>query len=334
MVAEANRILMQSSQEKAPGEDAWIEVPPVRSDVDHEALACLREATWLAGYPTPINSTASGAGEGTAWSVPAQLAVRGGLIEARKRGLSSAGVVHLLLALLEDRESIASRQLKRAGIEVDKLYRSLDSAGVSGRNSRPWTPTADALEVLGFTREGRLLPRFSSFLLRKHAERQSDIGLVLHVIREEALRQCVRLGHSAVAPVHLMIALISAFWQMESRQVKLRPELAPHSYTLPFWITTNSVYGNLTRSAIDLSDGTEVSQYGPVTKRPPRPWTRQAVDAINDAIQIGGPSKRAVGTDHLFAALMVGEYANVQVLLSRLGVDILVERSKIERFLT
>lgn len=295
-----------------------------RDAAEIETSGSLREAAWaaLAVPGEDLSPPGEGWKSPVQWASEVYFAVRRALSDAKERGLARAGVVHLSLALLADPNGSASKLLRLGNIDVEQLSQGLHRMRGARSNSHTWTPALDGLDALGLTQRSTFLPRFLSAIVRRKEERLTGSAFI-HVLREEATLQSVRLAHSRVAPLHLFLALVALEYQLSISTNGLRADLVPHAASLAQLANNRVRYKECVREAIELDDKTlEIATRNPPAKRRGPSWTVRAVAATEDAralaLQLGHRSAEA---DHLLSTLLRLEDEGIELLLQRVHVN-------------
>jgi hypothetical protein len=254
-----------------------------------EATGSLREAMWArqGDKKMRVNPRTRLWPTLPAWSKEVHEAIQYSLAIAEGKGLNQSATVHLLIALLDGQDSRAIQVMRGCGLEPGSLQNYLNQTRAAGRGSRPWTPALDLLEGMGFTGPGGFLPQALASFLCYRAKKGAPGGLLLHVLQAEAARHSVRLGHSRIAPVHLLLAVISLANQVAQRSAVLRVDLAPRCEMLPVLSSLQLPMPAIAAKATDLDVSTlELSSLGIPIRRQSPPWTgrSQVVSASHEMI--------------------------------------------------
>jgi hypothetical protein len=161
------------------------------------------------------------------------------------------------------------------------------------------------------------------------------VGPVMWVVRNEASRQCVRLGHDRLSPAHLLLAVASINEQLSMRQMDLDTNLAPHCRTDRVLRSQRVLIEDLVSKAVDLVDpAMETSNVSPRTSRKGPSWTVNAVTTAEQANLVAARlNHRDVGTEHLLVAILDSDDPGISTLLQRLDVDHSRLRREAERLL-
>ncbi|MBO0825113.1 MAG: hypothetical protein J2P27_14860 [Actinobacteria bacterium] len=236
-------------------------------------------------------------------------------------------MTHLLIALLLDPRSRASQLLLLSNVDRNGVLHATRQARAAQRGSRPWTPSLDVLRAFGLVDGGSRLLRPAAAFLRWRTVKEMDSGPEMFVLRCEADRQAVRLGHDRVSPAHLLAAIAAVDDQLQSRGARLRDDLAPHSQGGRILREQNVGYPRLLPEVAQLTlNGFKLADQPPQSRRPGPPWTATSSTALDQASR----TCRRAGSEHLLQALLDGDYPDLRQVLDSLGVDPLPIRSAVE----
>src|SRR6266511_223602 len=218
VVGAATRDLRHGRGGQPPGEE-WRrrDLDPgagAAGNADLEAAAALREAAWLVAGQAPERP----------WTGAVRAAVRQAVLDAGTAGAGYAGVVDLLAVLLRQRTGTRAHDLlDRYGLDGAELARQLRPSS----HGRPWVPTYQMLRPVGLVAGQSRPVRALTVVVRGYLTRSIHSGLVRYVLDHEANRQCIRLGHPRVTPVHQLLAVSGLDAQLSAVHATLRQDLAP-----------------------------------------------------------------------------------------------------------
>lgn len=274
----------------------------------HAVAALLREAAWAASEdevpPRPTGALTA--------------ALAQALMRAGELGVSRANASHLLMGLLHDRGNRACEALLERRVNREDLLARL-AVHPSARQDGTRHPDGVAgLRNMGVLNErgmywGRLARVLSS----------GGFGSpVIPTVRLEAERQAVRLGHSEVTPVHLLLGMLSLDDQLAEAGLRLRAK----------WARTNKGAELLRERGVTLAAMVDALAE-PSTADPFRPTMHEEIGRLLTRARLrcherGDPS---TGTTHLLAVLVAEPAEPCGPLLASLGVDTAELRQALDR---
>lgn len=150
-----------------------------------------------------------------------------------------------------------------------------------------------------------------------------DDGPVMYVLWHEANRQCVRLGHDCVLPVHLLLAVAAVDQQMLLRGAAFRERLAPHNQGREVLQSHHVTYWRLmSKVGVVAPADAAVSDRAPKAIRRGPPWSTDAVATIDLVQQLAQQrGHKQPGTAHLLAAIFGNATPDVLTICRRIGLE-------------
>jgi hypothetical protein len=306
--------------------------------IEIESAGALREAAWAVSGFSGTDVLGDDLGSVPRWSSAVQVAVRHALQSAHEAGVTHVGVAHLTAVLLDDRGNRAHELVNRSGLDAKGLLDEIHRANLLRTNAVPAAPTIYLLGLLGFSRVPLPL-RLVALVSRKQVARRAAPGPVIYVLNQEAIRQCVRLGHQRVAPIHLVLSVASFDEQLSVSRTKLRLNLLHHNQGGEIL----RKYGATFRALIGVAGGLGDSSAPTAPKMPPvgraEPgwypgWT---VDALEATMQTPALARRMghsdLGADHLLSSTLVLADGALHALVQSCGVDVALLQRDLERSL-
>jgi hypothetical protein len=299
-----------------------------------ESVGALRESTWAA-FSGGTGDLYDQAVIRPRWSRGVMDAVSQAIREAVAHRQGFTSVTHLLAGLLLNRGNDACQLLKVSGVAPEELLDSTRHTKAIGRGSRPWTPSLDLLRVDGATAGQSFGWRWARIVLRLAIARPSG-GPVMFALRNETNRQCVRLGHEQVRPVHQLLAVMALDHQMLARDIPFKAGLIPQNRAGEVLRSHNASYERLIENAALLDTGsTGTARISPPTNSAGPHWHQDAIDVDERAQRLardGG--RRFPGTGHLLAAICGDPSGDVSELFRRIHLDLATIGVEVSRTLT
>jgi hypothetical protein len=297
-------------------EDAGGNHPPVASAV----TALLREAEWVAHQKTKPRDKSAQPDDQYQPLLPSEalIAALGRmLVFAHELGVSWAHETHLLMGLLQDPGNRASEALLERRVDRDALVSALGGHPSARQDGKPNMLSVDGLRNLGMLDHpggrgwgGRLGRWLTS----------GGYGSpVVPLVRAEAERQAVRLGHSRVATVHLLLAMLVLDDQLTTTGRRFRDTVAQVNTGAELLRTrgaTSSAMFNAVADLIVTGDRPQVGSPAPTMEV-------NAEKALTRARLLANERKcPSTGTTHLLTALLADPDDPCHSLLSAIGVDV------------
>ena len=286
-------VITAKGAEHWAGEDRSGESPGCRT-----AAALLREAAWTASRdeapPRPTGALTA--------------ALAQALKQAESLGVSRANTSHLLMGLLHDPGNRACEALLERRMDRGDL---IDRLAVHPSAHQDGTERPDALS--GLRNMGMLTER--GMYWGRLARTLSGGGFgspVVLTVRKEAERQAVRLGHSEVTEVHLLLGMLVLDDQLSEAGLSLRPE----------WAGVNRGAELLRRRGVTLASVVDALAE-PDTAVPFRPTMHEDIERILTRARLRCHERKdpSTGTDHLLAVLVADPGGPCESLLTSHGVD-------------
>jgi ATP-dependent Clp protease ATP-binding subunit ClpA len=282
---------------------------------DLTVTALLREADWTArrmaerrGKP-PLS-----AGQRPLPTEALVAAIGQALLRAHELGVSRANATHLLMGLVHDPGNRASEALLERRLDRDELISRLAVHPSAHQDGTPHADSVNGLRNVGvLTQRGRM---FWGGLAR--ALSSGSFGSpVLPMVRREARRQAVRLGHPSVATVHLLLAMLALDDQLTTTGHRLRDELVRSNTGADLLRTRGVTLRAAVNAAADLI---------PVDQRrpgPPAPSEEPGVEQALTRARLDSHERNdpTTGTTHLLTALLADSDDLGTTLLAAIGVD-------------
>jgi hypothetical protein len=296
------------------------------SEFDMEVAATLREAAWVVSGFRHARVLRDDGDVRPRWSRGVRLAVREALSDAQSRGLAVAGVPHLMTSILRHGPHARDLLDRDRGL-ADQLSEALERGPWLDASARPLAPSIAILGSYGGLRGGPLWLRPLILVARTTTTHSLRGGPVLYVLQQEAVRQCVRLDHRRVAPVHLILAVASLHEQAEAMGERLIRRAARYNAAGKMLADLGGPYRVLVAAAADLGESKAPSSSTNPVPGAQGPgwypeWTEDAVEATDRSQALArrlGHGQPA--PDHLVAALIDPADPAVGVLLQRCGMD-------------
>ncbi|MEV5831848.1 Clp protease N-terminal domain-containing protein [Spirillospora sp. NPDC052242] len=276
------------------GEDRAADGAPLGG---HAAAALLREAAWAASEdevpPRPTGALTT--------------ALAQALLRAGELGVSRANASHLLMGLLHDRGNRACEALLERRMDRDDLIARLEVHPSARQDGTRHPDGAAALRNMGvLNKRGMYWGRLARAL--------SGGGFgspVIPTVRLEAERQAVRLGHSEVTAVHLLLGMLALDDQLAETGLRLRDE----------WTAMNKGAELLRDRGVTLAAMMDALPE-PDTAVPFRPTMHEETTRLLTRARLHCHERKdpSTGTSHLLAVL-AAEPGECRSLLTSLGVD-------------
>lgn len=295
---------------KAKGAEHWVG----RDEADDGApaagpgvTALVREAAWAAVKTAPPRPT----GALTA-------ALARAFQSARDHGVALANPSHLLMGLLHDPGNRACEALLERRMDREEILAALaDHPSVRQDGTRSTLPL-DGLRNMGMlTERGRYWGRLARSL--------SGGGFgspVVPTVRQEAVRQAVRLGHPEVTPAHLLLGMLVMDDELTRAGLELRAEWAGASKGAELLrergVTLGAVAGapGLAPVEADVEADTDA-------ENPSEPRLHEDTERVLARTRLICNERKdpSAGTTHLLTALVEEPGGACDALLASLGVE-------------
>lgn len=295
---------------------------PGISDQDFETLALLRAASRdsLNGASRRASLTSS------VWTEGVRSAVGEALLQARHNGAQYAHGMHLVVAILGNRDYDACHLLRSLGIEAADLLRQLPVTETVRENGTPIAFVPNLLSLFGVLETGGRQPALNRLRpwVGRRLLRLPRTGVFLPFVEQEAIRQAVRGGSGQVTEAHLLVALVALEQQL----------LATGKRFGEPWGAYNGAGALLRECAVGYRPvAVRAAQFQAASARTDRRrrWRGlrgepafgfDAAEAVERAERLASENgHRYTGTSHLLAAMLTYQDGLASRLLQEVGVD-------------
>ncbi|RKT88946.1 Clp amino terminal domain-containing protein, pathogenicity island component [Saccharopolyspora antimicrobica] len=283
--------------------DHWVHDEDAEPVHDLAVTGLLREAEWAARQKDSDVPPPTGA---------LRAALRQALLYADEHGTPRANTAHLLMGLLHSPQNRAHEALRECRVDrSDVLARLQVHPSAREPGEPPRTDTARTLRKMGLLtgRRGQLSVRLVAKLFGNGAP-------VFMVLRPEARRQAIRLGHGEVTTAHLLLAVLALDEQLTAAGERFSPELAGSSTAAERLRTRGVTLHAAASAALDLV---------PAAENRPRagefPENGALLKVLTKARWRAEENGVPAGTDVLLAELLAEPDGLAGALLTGLGVD-------------
>ncbi|MFC5752842.1 Clp protease N-terminal domain-containing protein [Actinomadura rugatobispora] len=279
-----------------------------------DVATLLREAEWLASQRQERRGERAAPENGRPLPTGAlAAALAHAFLRARELGASRANETHMLMGLMHDPGNRAGEALLERRMDRDDLIARLAVHPSARQDGTPHTLSLDGLRNMGMlTQRGRLWGGLARTL--------SSGGFgspVLPTVRLEARCQAVRLGHSHVTTVHLLLAMLAVDDQLTAAGQRLRAGLAEHSTGAELLRGRGVTLPAAVKAAADLIP---VDEDRPDSPDPTdHPAARQAMTRAR--LHFKEREDGSAGTTHLLTVLLADPDDPCDALLAAVGVD-------------
>ncbi|WP_433337541.1 Clp protease N-terminal domain-containing protein [Spirillospora sp. CA-294931] len=279
---------------------------------DPAVVALLREAEWLARQkqrpdgeqPSPLLPTGALAA-----------AIRQAFPHAHERGVSRTNATHLLMGLLHDPGNRACEALLEQRLDRDELVARLAEHPSAHQDGTPHSDAIEGLRNLGMLDQER--GKLWGGLARALSSGGFGSPIVL-TVRQEARRGAVRLGHSTVTTVHLLLAVLALDDQLTSAGLRLRDGLERNNTGAESLRARGVTLPTALDAATELIPADQTEPGSPV----PLKLSDGAEQALTRArLSANARKDPSTGTTHLLGALLADPGDPCDTLLTTLGVD-------------
>jgi hypothetical protein len=236
---------------------------------------------------------------------------------AAEHGAGWANAFHMLLGILADPGSAASRLLADAGRDRAVTMGALHADDRLRQDGPPWLPVIQMLRATGVIADGkdslflRMLVRLGGRLMSGPRSVGGYGSPVPTCLQMESVRQAVLFGDHAVRPRHIVLAILSLDAQLAASPAHLPRHLAPVN-TAGALLNEHSVSYDAVAAVVEAMSRAEtetVTQTSGLfyvsTERAAPAWSVAAAavwaPARDHADRLGHPR---TGTGHLLLALL------------------------------
>ncbi|MFI0353186.1 Clp protease N-terminal domain-containing protein [Actinomadura sp. 9N407] len=288
---------------------------------DPAVVALLREAEWLARQSTGRRGKQHPDGGQPPPEIQHPLptdalaaAIRQAFLHAHERGVSQANATHMLMGLIHDPGNRACEALLERRLDRDELIARLSVHPSAHQDGTPRSDGVEGLRNLGVLNQGGW--KLWGGLAR--ALTSGGFGSpIVPTVRQEARRQAVRLGHSNVTTVHLLLAMLALDDQLTTTGLRLRDGLEQNN-TAAELLRAQGVTLPVAVNAAELVPAERGEPGSPV---PPK-LSGGAEQALTRArLNANERKDPSTGTTHLLTALLADPDDPCNALLAAVGVD-------------
>ena len=294
-----------------------------------EVDGLLNEARW--DYPK-LSAGRPDYGELPRWAPETRRIIARALTDAQQAGVSHAGILFLLDAVLND--SLSADILLRCGVDPGQLMEVARRYQPEGAlEDQPATPVVRLLEYFKVTSGGSEQMGLFSWGLRRMMRRES-VDALAFVLEHAATREAVRLGCDQVASAHLLLATVALDEELALADAALPHHLAPVNLggqmLAHAGMTRRQLIAGFCRLRLPREPALPQYTKRDLRKQSPRwwrkhpkdpPWTEQAFAAAERGIALAVACGADYGSTHLLIGALSDADASARRLLEGLGVD-------------
>lgn len=302
----------------------------------------LREARWEAVRSLPRHLVKEIV-QLPRWTAGLRSGVGQALTTARDHGALHPHGDHVLLGILADPDSGASRLLSTAGQRRSATITALSADNLLGLDGKAWLPAVEMLQVTGVVTDGPLVsrsPATTRLLTRVMGRMASGVrragghgSPVAACLQTESVRQAVLLGDAAVEPRHVLLAVLALDDQLTQAARSLPARIARENTAAALLAEHGLAYAQAVPAAGQLvvqATGTVTEAPGLIfaPDGPEAPgWTESGAAIWARARAHAGQSgHKSTGTSHVLLALLDDPAGEADRLLRACEVDPAVVR--------